>query len=75
MPRQKKPRGRPARPLPPRVDATPDELAELFMRTPPPGPKVDIERVYRCVDCQRVVEWPEILYRNGKCEQCNKTPV
>ena len=37
MPGQKKPRGRPVRTMPPKVDATPDELATLLVRKPP-GP-------------------------------------
>ena len=75
MPRQMKPRGRPVRAMPPKVDATPDELATLFMRTPPPGPAVDLGKVYHCGECERVVEFPETLYRDGKCEQCHTTPV
>ena len=75
MPRQKKARGRPAKPLPPRVDATAEELAERFFRTPSPGPAVDLKKVYRCGECERVVAFPEVLYRDGKCEQCHTTPA
>ena len=38
----------------------------------PPGPAVDLEKVYRCVDCERTVAWPEILYNDGQCEDCRK---
>ena len=31
----KKPRGRAAKPLPEPIDATPEELAEAFLRVPP----------------------------------------
>ena len=31
----KKPRGRPAKPLPEPIDATPEELAEAFLQMPP----------------------------------------
>ena len=76
MPRQKKARGRPPKPLPPRIDATPEALAEAFFRTPPPGPKVDLKKVYQCGECERVVVFPETLYNDGKCEQCHeKTPA
>ena len=74
MPRKKKARGRPIRPLPPRTDATVDELVEAFFR--PTGPAVDFKKVYQCVVCERVVTFPDILYRDGKCEQCHeKTPA
>ena len=72
MARPKKERGRPARGLPPRIDATAEEIAQVFMRAKPPGPAVDLEKVYQCVDCERVVYWPEILYRDGRCEGCHK---
>ena len=71
MPRRKKPMGRPSRPLPPRIDATAEEIADVFMRTPPPGPVVDYNKVYRCGECNRVVAYPEVLYRDGKCENCH----
>jgi hypothetical protein len=58
--------------LPPRIDATAEEIAQVFMRTPPPGPPVDLEKVYRCVACEREVYYPEILYRDGRCEDCRK---
>lgn len=70
MPRKKKQVGRPARGLPPRIDATAEEIAKVFMRTRPPGPPVDLEKVYCCVVCKREVYYPEILYRDGRCEGC-----
>ena len=68
-------RGRPARTLPPRIDATPEEIAERFMQMKPPGPKVDLAKVYRCANCERKAAWPETLYDDGKCEECHKTPA
>ena len=75
MPRKKKEIGRPARPLPPRIDATAEEIAQVFMRTPPPGPSIDESRVYRCADCQREVNYPEILYRDGRCAEHTTRPI
>ena len=66
--------GRPARGLPPRIDATAEEIAQVFMRTPPPGPSLDLSKVYRCTDCERAIYYPEILYRGGRCEECHKAP-
>ena len=75
MPRKKKEMGRPARGLPPRIDATAEEIAQKFLRAAPPGPPLDTTRVYRCADCQRAVYYPETLYRDGRCEDCRKAQV
>ena len=75
MPRKRKELGRPARPLPPRVDATAEEIAQVFTRTPAPRSEVDETRVYRCLDCGREVHHPEILYRDGRCEEHTTRPV
>lgn len=75
MPRKRKQLGRPARKLPPRIDATAEEIAQVFMRTPAPGPEIDESRVYRCADCGREVNHPEILYRDGRCEEHTSRPV
>ena len=34
MPKTKRPRGRPSKPLPPRIDAPPEELAKAMLRLP-----------------------------------------
>ena len=62
--------GRPLeRRYPPRVDATPEEIAQAMFRGPPPkGPVVP--RTYHCTACERAVYYPETLYRNGRCETC-----
>lgn len=74
MARAKKQRGRPARRLPPRTEATVDELVEAFFKGKP-DTVISEPKDYRCVDCQREVYYPEILYRDGRCEGCHKTPV
>lgn len=73
MPRKKKERGRPMeRSYPPRIDATPEEIARALLS----GPAVEVgEEDYRCAECEREVRYPEILYRDGRCERCHKAPV
>ena len=77
MPRKRKELGRPARPLPPRVDATAEDMAQAMFAVPadhqwkypnagPEGP------VYRCVDCGEAVYYPDTLYRDGRCKACKK---
>ena len=75
MPRKKKPLGRPAKGYPPRIDATAEEISQVFMRTKPSGPPVGLEKIYRCVKCEREVCYPEILYRDGRCGDCRKPPA
>ena len=60
MPRRKKEIGRPmVKRYPPRIDAPAEEIAELFMRTPPRGKRDEVEvREYRCVACGRSVSYP-----------------
>ena len=72
MPRKKKQLGRPARGLPPRIDATGEEIAQVFMRTRPPGPPVDLEKV---PPCSRTMLMPnlcckECCYMWGSCRKC-----
>ena len=75
MPRKKKERGRPNKPLPPRIDATPDEIARVMLNTRPKAhwDYQDGETVYRCVECLREVQFPETLYQDGKCSGCTTT--
>lgn len=73
MPRKKKERGRPVRGYPPRIDATPEQLAEVLLRAGRPTKPVDDSRVYRCVDCKRAVYYPETLYNDGRCPECHAT--
>ena len=75
MPRKKKPRGRPPiRPLPPRADATPEDLARAFFKSKP-GDDSNFPMTYYCVACEEAVHYPKILYRDGRCEDCGKAPV
>ena len=50
-------------------------MAERFFRTPSPGPAVDFKKIYKCGECERVVAFPEVLYKDGKCEQCHTAPA
>lgn len=75
MARKRKELGRPARPYPPRIDATAEEIAQVFLRTSPPGPPIDEDKVYRCEDCGREVNYPAILYRDGRCAEHTSRPV
>ena len=56
MPRRKKERGRPSKPYPPRIDATPEEALHRMFNTPP-STAIE-EREYRCSDCGREVYYP-----------------
>ena len=66
--------GRPSHPMPPRIEATPEQLAQAMFRLPADhqweylkdGPKE-----YRCVDCERPVKYPEVLYDDGRCQGCH----
>ena len=68
-------RGRPARPLPPRVDATPEQLAQAMFRLPANHEweylKKDGPKEYHCADCGRSVAYPEVLHDDGGCEDCH----
>ena len=55
----------------PRIDATPSELAKILFRTPPTDKPVS-GRDYYCLDCERLVAYPETLYSDGRCEKCHK---
>ena len=71
MPRKKQQRGRPptTHRLPPKADATPEELARAFFKGKP-GDEGDFPMVYRCTSCKRVVSLPETLYRDKRCADC-----
>ena len=68
------------RPYPPRVDATPEEIAQAMFSLPA-GHKWEYKEagrkgtVYRCVDCEREVNYPDTLYRDGRCETCHAAAV
>ena len=70
---EKKPRGRPMKKrYPPRIDATPEELARVVLNGGRPKGSVKA-LVYRCAGCERTVNYPETLYRDGRCEGCTET--
>ena len=72
--RTKVARGRPVeKKLPPRIDATPEQMAQAMFALPADhqwqyGPRT----VYKCVDCEKAVHYPETLYRDGRCGACKK---
>ena len=70
MARPKKVRGRPQRPYPPRIDATPDQLLQAMLSTPP-NTKI-VEGEYKCSGCQKAVNYPEILYNDNRCSVCHE---
>lgn len=75
MAKRKRQRGRPPiRPLAPRADATAEQLARAFFKGKP-GDELDFPTTYHCVGCRRVVSFPEILYRDQRCENCTSYPV
>ena len=70
MTEQKNPQGRPGRKYPPRIDATPEEIAYVVLNSGrPKGPSKDMD--YRCAACERGVYFPETLYNDGLCPECH----
>lgn len=53
--------------LPPRIDATPEEIARAILTAPC---KPVEYREYRCQVCGAIVEWPTVLFDGGQCERC-----
>ena len=74
MPRPKKPRGRPLlRKYPPRIDATAEEMAQAMFALPANHKWQYMEMrdpIYRCAECSRVVNYPDTLFRDGRCKEC-----
>ena len=67
-------RGRPVeKKLPPRIDATPEQMAQAMFALPADhewqyGPR----KVYQCVDCGQAVYYPDTLCQDGRCGACKK---
>ncbi len=61
MPRKRK--------LPPRIDATPEQIAQAFLATPP-GFKKEAPAEYRCGECGKEVVYPEVFSDARRCEGC-----
>ena len=63
---------------PPRVNATPEEMARAMFDLPADH-KWEYEnedgKAYQCAVCEREVAYPETLYRDGRCENCHNAPV
>ena len=57
------------RKLPPRIDATPEQIAQAFLGTPPNQAR-KAPADYRCGDCGKEVEYPEVYSDAGRCESC-----
>ena len=75
MPRKKKERGRPVeKGYPPRIDATPEEIARAFFRKSPAKP-LERSEAYQCVTCKRTVSYPETLYGDERYESCTEAPA
>ena len=75
MVKRKKVQGRPMKKgYPPRIDATPEELVQTMFRASL-DMAVDTDKVYRCEGCAREVNYPETLYRDGRCEACHTAAV
>ena len=72
MPKKKKELGRPSRPLPPRTDATPEELAKAMFALPADHEwqYLDGPPDYQCGTCGKTVSYPNVLTRTGLCAAC-----
>ena len=71
MPRPKKERGRPMQKgYPPRIDATPEQIAEAFFRFPVGQDHLEEEREYQCGECGEAVKYPAVLNWAGRCSGC-----
>ena len=68
MAKNKNPRGRPLeRKYPPRIDASPDDIARAMLAA---APKDSEAKTYACSHCGREVSYPETLYDDGRCKDC-----
>ena len=55
--------------LPPRINATPEEIARASLNL---RPRKVTGRVYKCAGCDQVVEWPVVLNDDGTCSSCSE---
>ena len=71
MPRkQSRGQGRPpTHPIPPRIDASPEDIARAFFRSP--ATKDTKPRKYYCDSCGSQVTYPDVLFDDGKCSKCH----
>lgn len=80
MPRTKKGpgRGRTGRPLPPKIDATMEDMAKAMLAMPADHAwqyEQGEGKFYQCGECGRVVSFPETLHQDGFCENCHSAPA
>ena len=74
MSRRKKERGRPMKQgYAPRVDATPEEIAQAMLAMPENHQwgYLESEPEYRCSACDQAVYYPDTLHRDGRCDPCH----
>ena len=62
---------------PPRVDATPEEIAQLMFQLPHDHQwKYETEPPeYKCEACGKAVHYPDVLHREGLCQGCRATSI
>ncbi len=60
---------------PPLIDMTLEEAAQAMFKIKGPLPPMPVVSAYYCATCKRRVRYPEILYRDGCCEQCHEEHV
>ena len=76
MPTKKKGKGtgRPARyVMPPKIDATPETIAEVVLgAAPPEHTRKRVIVTYRCAECGCEVAYPDTLYQDGRCADCTE---
>ena len=74
MPRKKKERGRPpSKPLPSRIQATPEQLVQAMFAMPADHKWKYMEEEktdYCCQRCENSVSYPEVLSQVGLCRSC-----
>ena len=80
MPRTKKGpgRGRAGRPLPPKIDATMEDMAKAMMAMPSDHEwqyEKGEGKIYQCGECGRAVNFPETLHQDGLCGNCHVAPA
>ena len=66
MTEQKNPQGRPARKYPPRIDATPEEIAYVVLNAGRPKESVK-DKDYSCGGCEREVHYRDQDYALNVC--------
>ena len=72
-PRKRSKIGRPPRVVPPKTDRTAGEIAQAMLSLPADHKfTYNAKTVYHCAVCKRMVEYPETLYRDGRCSKCRK---